>query len=248
MMYVGSAPAFVIHILHLRETDYGWLFIPLIGGMTAGSYVAGRCSHRFSGSALIGAGFAIMVVAASVNLAYAALVPAAIPWAIVAPMFYCFGMALATPAMTVRALEVFPRHRGLAASPARIHLHGPLCHRLGRGLSVVIRQCLETRRRGGRGRSSQRPTVGGQAFLRSPRRRPTMASSKRNGAGELEHVMYLRLCRRTSRAGGAPPRHSELANEPLTFCRSSPIRQKMAPGLRSMRRSSMAGPVIRGEN
>ena len=116
MMYVGSAPAFVINILHLRETDYGWLFIPLIGGMTVGSWVAGRCSHRFSASAIIVAGFAMMVVAAGANLAYAALVPAAIPWAIVAPMFYCFGMALATPAMTVRALEIFPRHRGLAAS------------------------------------------------------------------------------------------------------------------------------------
>ncbi|MDR3404274.1 MAG: multidrug effflux MFS transporter [Chthoniobacter sp.] len=116
MMYIGSAPAFVIHILHLRETDYGWLFIPLIGGMTAGSWVAGRCSHRFRAATMIGVGFAIMVVSAAVNLAYAILVPAAVPWAIVAPMFYCFGMALATPAMTVRALEIFPRHRGLAAS------------------------------------------------------------------------------------------------------------------------------------
>jgi len=116
MMYVGSAPAFVINILHLHETDYGWLFIPLIGGMTAGSWVAGRCSHRFSASTIIGTGFAIMVAAAIANLAYALLVPAAIPWAVVAPMCYCFGMALATPAMTVRALELFPRHRGLAAS------------------------------------------------------------------------------------------------------------------------------------
>jgi DHA1 family bicyclomycin/chloramphenicol resistance-like MFS transporter len=31
-------------------------------------------------------------------------------------MVYCFGMALATPGMTVRALEIFPSHRGLAAS------------------------------------------------------------------------------------------------------------------------------------
>ncbi|MEP6670774.1 MAG: multidrug effflux MFS transporter [Chthoniobacter sp.] len=116
IMYVGSAPAFVINILHLRETDYGWLFIPLIGGMTAGSWVAARCSHRFRASTMIGTGFAIMFVAAAANLAYALLVPAAIPWAIVGPMFYCFGMALATPAMTVRALEIFPRHRGLAAS------------------------------------------------------------------------------------------------------------------------------------
>jgi DHA1 family bicyclomycin/chloramphenicol resistance-like MFS transporter len=116
MMYVGSAPAFVIHILHLRETDYGWLFVPIIGGMSAGSWVAARCTYRFSPRTIISAGFVIMTVASAANLAYALLIPAAIPWAIVGPMFYCFGMALATPGMTVRALEIFPRHRGLAAS------------------------------------------------------------------------------------------------------------------------------------
>lgn len=116
MMYVGSAPAFVVHILHLRETDYGWLFIPLIGGMSAGSWVAGRWSHSFRPATMIAAGFVVMTIAAVANIAYSALVTPAIPWAIVAPMLYCFGMSLSTPGMTVRALELFPRHRGLAAS------------------------------------------------------------------------------------------------------------------------------------
>jgi DHA1 family bicyclomycin/chloramphenicol resistance-like MFS transporter len=116
MMYVSSAPAFIIQILHLHETDYGWLFIPLIGGMSAGSWVAGRWSHAFRPTTLITAGFVIMAIAAGANIAYAALATPAIPWAIVAPLFYCFGMSLATPGMTIRALELFPRHRGLAAS------------------------------------------------------------------------------------------------------------------------------------
>lgn len=116
IMYVGSAPAFVMNILHLRETDFGWLFIPLISGMTAGSWTAARVSHRFQGSTMIAAGFAIMATASVGNMIYAALVPAKIPWAILGPMIYCFGMSLATPAMTVRTLEIFPRHRGLASS------------------------------------------------------------------------------------------------------------------------------------
>ncbi|HEY3899878.1 MAG TPA: multidrug effflux MFS transporter [Chthoniobacter sp.] len=116
ILYVGSAPAFVINILHLHETDYGWLFIPLIGGMSAGAWAAGWCSHRLAASTIIGTGFAIMAVAAAANVACAVLVPAAVPWAIVAPMIYCFGLDLAMPAMTIRALEIFPRHRGLASS------------------------------------------------------------------------------------------------------------------------------------
>lgn len=116
ILYVGSAPAFVVNLLHLRETDYGWLFIPLIGGMSAGAWAAGWCSHRFSASVIIGTGFAIMAVAAVANVIYCAFAPAIIPWAIVAPMIYCFGLDLAIPAMTIRALEIFPRHRGLASS------------------------------------------------------------------------------------------------------------------------------------
>jgi DHA1 family bicyclomycin/chloramphenicol resistance-like MFS transporter len=116
VIYVGSAPAFVMNILHLRETDFGWLFIPLIGGMTAGSWVAARCSHRFKGSAMIAVGFTIMGIASTANVLYAALAPATIPWAILGPMIYCFGMSLATPSMIVRLLEIFPRHRGLASS------------------------------------------------------------------------------------------------------------------------------------
>jgi DHA1 family bicyclomycin/chloramphenicol resistance-like MFS transporter len=116
IMYVGSAPAFVMDILHLRETDFGWLFIPLISGMTAGSWTAARVSHRFKASTMIATGFAIMGVASMANVLYAALVPAKIPWAILGPMIYCFGMSLSAPAMTVRTLEIFPRHRGLASS------------------------------------------------------------------------------------------------------------------------------------
>jgi DHA1 family bicyclomycin/chloramphenicol resistance-like MFS transporter len=116
LAYVASAPAFVINILHLRETDFGWLFIPLISGMTAGAWLSARCSHRFRPSTLIAAGFGIMFVASVANVIYNALTPAAIPWAIVAPMIYGFGQNLAAPAMTVRALEIFPHHRGLASS------------------------------------------------------------------------------------------------------------------------------------
>jgi DHA1 family bicyclomycin/chloramphenicol resistance-like MFS transporter len=116
VIYVGSAPAFIVQILHLRDTDFGWLFIPLISGMSAGSWVAARFSHRFRAGTIVGAGYAIMAVAALGNMIYAALAAPAVPWAILGPMLYCFGMALATPGMTVRALETFPRHRGLASS------------------------------------------------------------------------------------------------------------------------------------
>jgi DHA1 family bicyclomycin/chloramphenicol resistance-like MFS transporter len=116
MIYVGAAPAFVLNILHLSVTEFGWLFIPLIGGMTLGSMVSGKLSHQYPPQIMIRAGYAIMILSVAANLIYTAFCPVEVPWAVL-PMFsYGFGMALSTPAMTVMTLEMFPDYRGLASS------------------------------------------------------------------------------------------------------------------------------------
>jgi DHA1 family bicyclomycin/chloramphenicol resistance-like MFS transporter len=115
-IYIGSAPAVVYSILHLSERDFGWLFIPLIGGMTVGSMLSARASHRFSPGTIIRAGFAIMLLSATGNIGYNLVFAARVPWAVVAPFFYCLGMSLAAPAMSMRILDMFPQTRGLASS------------------------------------------------------------------------------------------------------------------------------------
>ena len=57
-----------------------------------------------------------MFAAAAYNLVYHALFPPALPWTVLAIMMYTIGMALATPAMTLFMLDMFPLNRGLAAS------------------------------------------------------------------------------------------------------------------------------------
>jgi DHA1 family bicyclomycin/chloramphenicol resistance-like MFS transporter len=116
MFYVGAAPAFVMTILHLSVKEFGWLFIPLITGMMSGSLLAGRWSHRYRPKVLIRVGFLIMIISALVNVAYTWFFTASIPWAVLPIMTYSFGMALATPAMTLIGLEMFPKVRGMAAS------------------------------------------------------------------------------------------------------------------------------------
>jgi DHA1 family bicyclomycin/chloramphenicol resistance-like MFS transporter len=117
MLYIGSAPAFIFNILHLKATDFGWLFIPLIGGLTLGSMAAGRMSHRFSGAATIRLGYVILAISAVVNVLYCALCPVvSVPWATLPVAFATFGAAMAGPAMTVRSLSLLPHVRGLASS------------------------------------------------------------------------------------------------------------------------------------
>lgn len=116
LIYIGAAPVFVMTILHLSVQDFGWLFIPLIGGLTLGSFLSGRWSHHYKPTSLIRAGYATMGTASLLNLAYAWFFTAAIPWAVMPLALYGIGMSLAMPAMTVRTLEMFPRVRGLASS------------------------------------------------------------------------------------------------------------------------------------
>ena len=70
-LYISSAPVFVLQILHLPETSFAWLFVPMITGIMAGSLVAGRVAHFWSPDRTIRIGFLVMVGAAVVNVLYA---------------------------------------------------------------------------------------------------------------------------------------------------------------------------------
>ncbi len=115
-LYISAAADFVIRVLKLPPTAFGWLFLPMIGGLVLGSSVSGRLAHKFSSSAMIRLGFAVMAVAATVNLIYALSFKATVPWAVLPIMVYTFGLALAVPGMSMMTLGIFPDMRGLAAS------------------------------------------------------------------------------------------------------------------------------------
>jgi DHA1 family bicyclomycin/chloramphenicol resistance-like MFS transporter len=115
-LYIGSAANFVMEILHLPETAFAWMFIPLISGMVVGSAWGGKRSARWSPARMKWIGYAIMALAAVVNVGYNALFPAQVPWAVLPLFIYTFGLAVAMPAIQVGALALFPDNRGLASS------------------------------------------------------------------------------------------------------------------------------------
>lgn len=115
-LYISSAASFVVNILHLPDTQFAWLFVPMIGGMVAGSALSSRLGARMRTAALLGLGFTCMAIAVTINIAYNALFEATVPWAVLPIMLYTLGLGFTMPAMTLAALEVFPDMRGLAAS------------------------------------------------------------------------------------------------------------------------------------
>jgi MFS transporter, DHA1 family, multidrug resistance protein len=117
-LYVGSAAPFIFDILHLPETAFAWLFVPLIAGVVLGSATAEQLLKRYPGISqqLLHWGMAICVVAGAINIAYTSFAVAAIPYAVAPIALYTFGVSLATPSMMVQTLDRLPTMHGLSAS------------------------------------------------------------------------------------------------------------------------------------
>ena len=116
-LFIASAPAFVMDILELDESQFGWFFVPMISGMMAGAWLSGRSAGRISGITLANAGFACSAVAIVANMGYYLLVDdPSVPWAVLPLVLNAFGIALVFPIVTLAILDMFPAQRGAAAS------------------------------------------------------------------------------------------------------------------------------------
>lgn len=115
-LYIGSAAYFIMNILHLPETAFAWLFIPLVSGMVVGSALSGKLAHRYSQVKLVWISYVGMALAAAVNVAYTYFFVAEIPWAVLPLFFYSLSLAIAMPPLSLLAMRHFPNHSGLAAS------------------------------------------------------------------------------------------------------------------------------------
>ena len=115
-IYVVSAPVFLMRHLHVSETDFLWLFGPVTLGLMGGAMLSGRVAGRIKPIQAVVLGCAIMVVASLSNLLLNALVPPSVPWSVVPIFVYTLGMSLTLPSLTILALDLYPKQRGLAAS------------------------------------------------------------------------------------------------------------------------------------
>ncbi len=115
-LYIGSAANFVMEVLHLPETAFGWLFIPLISGMVIGSAWSGKVAATIAPVRMKWIGFAIMFAGAGGGVVLNLLFVAAIPWAVLPLMVFTFGLASAMPAIQMSAFALFPDNRGLSSS------------------------------------------------------------------------------------------------------------------------------------
>jgi len=114
-IYILGAPVFLMKHLHLSETQFLWLFLPISIALVMGSWMSSRFAGMVAGRHTIFIGYAIMTFAAIGNFLLNLLVPPMLPWTIVPIFVYVMGMSLAMPSLTLITLDLFPSQRGLAA-------------------------------------------------------------------------------------------------------------------------------------
>jgi DHA1 family bicyclomycin/chloramphenicol resistance-like MFS transporter len=116
LLYVATAPDVVLNIFHLSETQFGWLFVPLISGLILGSAVGSKLMGRLPPARLVRLGFGLMAAGAAVNIAASLWLAPRVPWAVLPLTLYTFGFSFVAPVVTIEGLDMIPQRKGLAAS------------------------------------------------------------------------------------------------------------------------------------
>ncbi len=115
--YVGAAPALILDHWQLSETQFIWLFLPVIAGFTLGAMLSGRLAGRMPPMRQAGFGFALMVVTCTLRLLLHWQFDA-VPIFLQQSALFLSGIStqLVFPVLTLRMLDLFPQARGSAAS------------------------------------------------------------------------------------------------------------------------------------
>lgn len=115
-VYVLASPVFLIRHLGLNEHQFGYMFLPTVGGMVLGSWLARRAAGKFADGRILRFAMAWMLSVAAINIVICLYFPANVILNIAPIALYNIGMALAMPVLSIAALDRHPRIRGTAAS------------------------------------------------------------------------------------------------------------------------------------
>lgn len=149
-LYIAGAPTVIYDFLGLGSSDFGWLFIPIVGGLMLGASISARLAHRMPPNQTISIGIMVMCLATVINAVVAYFFEPGLLTVIGPLVLYVTGLSIMMPAITVLALDCLPSHRGTVASmqgflqmssnAAVASLAVPLLH--ATWMNFVLGQCL----------------------------------------------------------------------------------------------------------
>jgi DHA1 family bicyclomycin/chloramphenicol resistance-like MFS transporter len=116
-IYVGSAPAIIIQQWGLAETQFHYIFIPIVAGFMVASFISGRIAGSVARRRQLNIGFAVLCLSGVMG-ALSHLLFADVPILIVQIQwfFMAAGAQLNFPVLSLEMIDMHPAARGAAAS------------------------------------------------------------------------------------------------------------------------------------
>lgn len=116
-IYVGSAPAIILERWHLSETQFHYIFIPIVAGFMISSFISGRMAGRVERTQQLNLGFGLLCASGVVGALGHTLL-GELPILLVQTQWFVMavGAQLTYPVLSLEMIDMHPEARGAAAS------------------------------------------------------------------------------------------------------------------------------------
>ena len=115
-LYIAAAPTIIYDFLKLESNDFALMFFPMVAGLIFGAWLSGRVAHSWPMERTIKLSLTLMLIGSLLNIAQALWLTPMVISSVIPLMLYSSGIGIAMPAMTVLALDCFPKNRGTASA------------------------------------------------------------------------------------------------------------------------------------
>jgi len=116
-VWIGATPAVILERWQLKETQFYYVFIPIVAGFMLAAFTSGRLAGRIPRQRQIAWGFSLMISGALVSLIAHSLSHAAlIPLTQLVLFSMALGVQLSNPILSLEMLDRHSLARGAAAS------------------------------------------------------------------------------------------------------------------------------------
>ncbi len=115
--FIGSTPTIILERWHLKETQFYYVFIPVVAGFMVSSLLGGAMAGKVPRVRQLALGFALLFFSAIVLLVVHGFTGLA-PIPLVQGLLFCMalGVQLTSPILSLEMLDMHPLARGAAAS------------------------------------------------------------------------------------------------------------------------------------
>lgn len=115
-IFIAGSPTIIFDFLRLDSRHFAMQFIPMTGGIIAGSLLSVALSHRLNTKTIVILALGIMLAASMLNVLLMSTTELTVYRVILPLVLYALGTALAIPGITILSLDCFPLNRGTASA------------------------------------------------------------------------------------------------------------------------------------